>query len=574
MQSRWILASGLAFSAAALAAGCGDYPSLTDISPPQAILDDTDPPSIRLEAPTSVVDGSESISATVVDGVRVRTVTLMIARANGLVLWESESLVVDVDSADVSIPLDLPVAFPYGDTVYFTVLATDVAGNTGAFVRDPSEAAMVFLREGVIACETSNGTLQNASVCLPTLVVAHGRTYRLPGNGEIGGTAYDPLLRRLYMTDRSNNNVRAFFLVEKRFSDWSIAVGSKPEQIAFERFGWGVQPTLAVVNAGGTDVSMVDLDMGGRGGEERWRVPIPLIRVVLDGDTIPLQPTASSVLIHCADDFCQNPKLFLGSPKVSETNRVITRSLSLTALDPNDGFDLLTPLYHSGFPSTDEEVTIEAYVVDPSSGSATALITPRSVSKCGTLAIGGSLLATSEQRDGPLFLVETGAGQMSCGEPGRVLRLSREGEHYRVSAAAVLHVEFDDELRQIQDIAVNADASLVLLRAGDKILVADGTLRRLGMVEVKGARSVAFLEGQTNGARGDGEGALFAVSGGDGIDVFETIHFTKVTHLITKGAVSSFLRFVRMPSAGEFVLFGANEDGDGLIAVYTQIPGF
>src|SRR5690606_29629033 len=142
-------------------------------------------------------------------------------------------------------------------------------------------------------------------------------------------------------------------------------------------------------------------------------------------------------------------------------------------------------------------------------------------------AIGGSLLATSEQRDGPLFLVETGAGQMSCGEPGRVLRLSREGEHYRVSAAAVLHVEFDDELRQIQDIAVNADASLVLLRAGDKILVADGTLRRLGMVEVKGARSVAFLEGQTNGARGDGEGALFAVSGSDGIDVFETIHFTK-----------------------------------------------
>lgn len=570
MRPKHIAHSWLFLFLSAAGIGCGDYPSLTDIDLPQDILRDTLPPAVHLAITGGLVDGGEGVQATVVDDMRVESAALILARANGTVLWESEPVSLETDSIDLVFQVDPPTAFPYGDTVYLTVTAIDAAGHLGAATTG-SGSSLVFLRDGVVACVTSDGMVRNANACLTPIVVAHGRTHRLPNKGQIGGAAYDPLAQRLYLTDKDANAVRAFSLTERGFLDWHISVGSRPQQIVFERFAWGVQPTLVVMNSGGTDLSIVDLANDGRGGKERWRIPIPLIKVVMDQDTIPLKPSVSSVLVHCPDALCSSPKLFLGSPKVEDENRVFTRSLSLTALDPNHEFDILTPLYHPGVPPNDQEVTIQAFVVDPFTGQETQLVASRTASKCGTLAFGGSILATSENPIGPIYLVETGKSDGACGPSGRVLRFDRIDENYIVSAAAAIHIDYDDAVREIEEVSTNADGSLVLLRSGDNILITDGYLRRLGLVETPRARAIAFLEGQTEGAKATSGGALFAVAGSEGVDVFETAHFTKVAHFTTKNAMTGPLRFVYVGDRGELAIVGPNEDRDGIIVIYTDL---
>src|SRR5690606_39338220 len=124
-------------------------------------------------------------------------------------------------------------------------------------------------------------------------------------------------------------------------------------------FRSGMKPVLAVFNDGGLDVSVVDLSDRGLGGTERWRVQIPLIRATIDDMVHSIQPRASSILIHCPDDFCHDPVLYLASPAADDAARVAVRSLAIADPDPNADFSIFAPAY-TGIISAEQPVSIQA----------------------------------------------------------------------------------------------------------------------------------------------------------------------------------------------------------------------
>lgn len=591
-----------ALAAVALAAACGDYGSITDVRPPDAIANDTVFPEIRLEAVSGNLEEGSVLSATVTDDNRVNVAVAFVLNSERKILWRSDTVKVERDSAVVRFPLDgLPANFPFGREVLFTVWARDAAGNAryaGGVAGDSVATRVLNPKPGyqwdehLERCRKDDGQFAEDYYCWETkwtvspsqvaltlaeadvqpFSVAFGRTFSLGEGVSFGGMAYDNLERMIYLTVPSRNEVRGLSIEKMELADWQIRVGSKPGLVAFQRYDWGVKPVLAVFNAGGTDVSIVDLSPHGAGGKERWRLPIPIIRVAIDGDTMNVRAAATSLLIHCTNAFCRDPLLYIGSPSVSSESRIATRTLAIADVDPNANFSVFAPEYRPGVITADAEISIEAWAVDPYSGTSTRILEPMTASRCGTLAIGTTKLAAPERFGGDLFLIEDGDAQGACGGSGRVLRFSRDdfGRYY-ISAPGITNFDFDPVLAGVEQVAANADGSLVLLRAGNQVFVTTGDLRRLGTVDVNGATAIAFLEGQTDGPSYLDGGALFAVATNEGVHIFEAAHFSEVAYYPTASAFGSELLFLRTGERGELSLFGLTRNGEGLLVVPTSL---
>ena len=546
-------------------AACGDYASLTDVRPPTEVLVDLLPPVITLRAPEQALEEGESLVATITDDVRVSVAVAYLLDQQRKILWRSDTIQVGRDSADVHFPLTgLPSGFPFGQEVLYTAWARDASGKERF-------AGTVSVAEAQAPVPAS--TLNEAEV--EPVTIAFGRTFSLGEGVSFGGMAYDAFERMVYLTVPSRNEVRGLSLAPSlsamKIAGWRIPVGSRPNLIAFQRYAWGMKPVLAVFNDGGLDVSVVDLSDRGLGGTERWRVQIPLIRVTIDDMVHSIQPRASSILIHCPDDFCHDPVLYLASPAADNAARVAVRSLAIADPDPNADFSIFAPAY-TGIISEDQPVTIQAWAVDPNTGNETPIFGPVVASRCGALAIGTTMVATTERLGGDLFLIEDGKARGACGGSGRVLRFSRDnfGPYY-ISTPAVINYDFDPALAGVSQVAVNADGSLVLLRAGERVFVTTGDLRRLGTIEVQGASAIAFLEQQTDGPGHGSNGALFAVAARDGIHVFEAAHFTEVKHFPTARGFGSELLFLRRDDGDRLLILGFTENNEGLLILETRL---
>ena len=145
--------------------------------------------------------------------------------------------------------------------------AVDGDGNCAAAVEaeNPMSLPCGALPGGEIGAEDRNGfnVLR---------VMASGRTVELPSGGRIMDAVVDTLRRNLLLTNMERNRVEVFRLQSEVFGP-AIGVGSEPWGLTMDRSG----DQVLVANSGGTNVSVVDLDLEREMEQERFFAPDAVI---------------------------------------------------------------------------------------------------------------------------------------------------------------------------------------------------------------------------------------------------------------------------------------------------------
>jgi hypothetical protein len=406
--------------------------------------------------------------------------------------------------------------------------------------------------------------LVRAKATAAPVKLASGLTVRLATGSRVSGVAYDPGSRLLYFTDSTTNAVRALNVDSTRVAPWAIAVGSKPAAIMFLPAS-GVRPgSLATYNSGGTDLSLVNL-VPGVGGVERQRIVLPITTIMVGQEAVRATTTILGLTPYCLAAPCTQPTLFLGA---GDNNVAVTRSIAVEGTDPNAGFTMLAPSFSTRLPQ-DSMVDVRVVVTDRQTTRDSVVFERSGVSKCGTLAVGGNLVATSEDPGGPIFVADRGTARTLCGSVGRVLRFDRGATRsdWSVSSQVAVSNSSDDRLRFVTGLAVNADASQVALLTEGGILVTDGNLRLLGTIPVDKGAAVAFLTEQ----RGGGQ-QWIAVSRGADVMVYETQHFQAVARLESARPLGRSLRFVLLDRMiGRVALIADLASGAGFFTLNTTL---
>jgi hypothetical protein len=155
------------------------------------------------------------------------------------------------------------------DTLVFEITgwAVDGDGNCAAAVvsETPMNLPCGTLPGGEIAAQDRNGF--NV-----IRVMASGRTVGLPSGGQIMDAAVDTLRRNLLLSNMERNRVEIFRLQSETFGP-AIGVGSEPWGLTIDRSG----DQLLVANSGGTNVSVVDLELEREVEQERFFAPDAII---------------------------------------------------------------------------------------------------------------------------------------------------------------------------------------------------------------------------------------------------------------------------------------------------------
>jgi hypothetical protein len=150
-----------------------------------------------------------------------------------------------------------------------------------------------------VFAQNSNGVRAYAKLAsgadrIDTVIVVAGVTRPLPLGGEVADALYHPGRDRLYLTNIKRNQVEVFNLGDSSFKA-PVIVGSRPWGLtAWPRDRNGTMgDTLLIANSGGTDISYVDLTVGGSGAEVfRYALPniiVYSVTTVQSGAGIPFQ---------------------------------------------------------------------------------------------------------------------------------------------------------------------------------------------------------------------------------------------------------------------------------------------
>jgi hypothetical protein len=554
-------------SLSVVALACTETASITQIPiVPVVPVVDTAAPTATVAAPAATLEAGDSLTVTYHDDVRLARAHVLLLDSLNRVVWRSPMVSLPATgTADTGAVAGysvtqrvaltaLPDTFPFGTKL-----------NAVAWVQDASGRATYGPAKGVV---------DSTKATTVPVTVGDGRTVSLATGSKIGALAYDSAGHVVYFTDGPKNAVRGLMTVDATVAPWSILVGSNPKILAYQRTAFGNRPTLAVFNSGGTSVSIVDLTTAG-GGQQRAELPLPVLKATVGTDTIPLDFTANSALFYCPDRACQVPTFYIGNLQRGSavgTAKGVIRSISLTSPDQLANFSVLAPDY-SGVLPTDKAVTVTVTESSRATQQDSVIYTKANASQCGTLSFGSTVVQSSDDPGGPLFVAETGQSGGACGTGGRVLRFDRTPTGgYKVDPQAVFNYDVDPTVRSISAVAVNADASLVLLVAADKVFLTDGTLRRLATITGSGITGAAFLSGQRGGAAALAAGGVFAISSSSGgVRVYETEHYTQVAHYTPANAITGAPLFVRTDAIGGVLLLGPAKDGTAFTVVRTSL---
>jgi hypothetical protein len=168
---------------------------------------------------------------------------------------------------------------------------------------------------------------------IDTVVVVAGVTRPLPLGGEVADAFYHQGKDRLYLTNITRNQVEVFNLSDSSFKA-PVIVGSRP-------WGLSVWPrdrngtpgdTLLVANSGGTDISYVDLNVGGSGSEV-FRYALPNI-AVYSVTTTTAGPSGLPFQQRVRHDFSDRPQFLAATCIVAGitcTETVLTYTTTPTA---------------------------------------------------------------------------------------------------------------------------------------------------------------------------------------------------------------------------------------------------
>jgi hypothetical protein len=223
----------------------------------QSVTNDTDPPIVSFSINTRVeVDDSITVRATDPGGIQQVGWYALLRDDTTQQVGVGSAAVGGGTLTDVSHTWPLNFNFPATDLPRFVVIrawAEDANGN-----RDTTATAT-----GASGGPQA-GPSAAAAASSDTVLVVHGTTTPLPDGGSVIDGIYNRNLNEVYLTNVDLGRIEVFQVSDTSFVAGGVSVGSRPWGIALwpQNVTTGANAdTVVVANSGGTDLSIVDLQL-------------------------------------------------------------------------------------------------------------------------------------------------------------------------------------------------------------------------------------------------------------------------------------------------------------------------
>lgn len=321
--------------------------------------------------------------------------------------------------------------------------------------------------------------------------------------------------------------------------------------------------TLAYLGDAGSRVSFVSLPGGEPVAEGvlgplvvkvSRRVSGPAGETRVDSLTEVVRPYASALRISCDDGHgeCVRPVAVLASPtqgggSVIRLLRPGGESVLVAGFAPLSGGADTVP------------ATVAVFGASRPGGDSQPVLERSMAAGCASLRFGVAGFAASET--GSLF---AGGGD-GCGPAARLVRVDAFGglapTLSRLAAATMLA---EDRIRGPVEIVAAADGSRLLVREADAIWLLDRDLRVLGFRAVSARARVAWLDGQTSGAR------AFILADAGVIQVFEADRFGMLESVDVGPLAGAPVGFAALPDGRRVAVFVPAERLASVVVVTFQ----
>ncbi len=267
----------------------------------QSVTNDTDPPIVSFTINQRVeVDDSITVSATDPGGIQQVGWYALLRDDTTQQVGGASASVGGGTLTDVSNTWPLNFAFPPTNLPRFVVIrawAEDANGNRDTTANSAGVSGGPQAAPGAAAASSD------------TVLVVHGTTTPLPDGGSVIDGIYNRNLNEVYLTNVDLGRIDVFQVSDTSFVSGGISVGSRPWGIALwpQNVTTGANAdTVVVANSGGTDLSIVDLQL--RREVRRHSLP----NFVVDEVTTALDESTGAIqLKFTRHDFSDRPQ-YLG----------------------------------------------------------------------------------------------------------------------------------------------------------------------------------------------------------------------------------------------------------------------
>lgn len=312
-----------------------------------------------------------------------------------------------------------------------------------------------------------------------------GKGITLEGN-TIGGMAVDPLRGWLILTLAERNELRVLNAGSQGLLPWKVTTGATPGAVYYHPSAWGPGGTAVVVNTGGTDLSVVDLETGG--GSERLRRSLPSLVYRFGGDTTVLAPRVLRATIACTTDPCALPQvlLSLGTP----TGRA-GMVLFQPAFAEIQG--AILPEFSGQAPDSPIDASLTGQLV---AGSQSPLATSSSVSRCSGDRLGSAWFGQSQRSGAPSGLIVVSPDiPATCAGTGRLQVWEPVAGSWRPNTAVSSLSAGENMVPQsgIRDVVISDDGARIAVVASDRVAVFRSSGGHIGNLSTSAGSSATFL---------------------------------------------------------------------------------
>ena len=557
----------------------------------QSVTNDTDPPVVSFQIGKRV-EVSDSITVRATDPSGITQIGWSAALLDGT-LVASGTTAFGGTLTEVSETYGLEFAFTtFPQTLEISATATDVAGNSG---------------------EATVETVVGSPIRRDTVIVVNGLTRPLPAGGSVVDAVYNRNLNEVYLTNVVLGRIEVFRIADTSFVPGGIPVGARPWGIAlWPRDADGTNAdTVVVANSGGTDLSIVDLQL--RREVRRHSLP----NFIVDQVTTKLSETGVIQLQFIRHDFSDRPQ-YLGmtcrpgvgpcaadqiiavystTPTVDQDNLPLRGSVrweNLTSATPSSHFFW----EHAEVPPSPDFDTLRVFVDrGPTVPLDTILATA-----CGRMVdidklvfrdttfvrnsgdfthalIGeGGVVAGEDFAQAVGFNVTTGVATTTCSGTIAVgdTTLPFTGpveEDLGITRSFRVSDFISNTATTVSSIAINFNGLTNLIRTVDSAYVLGESLRLKGLISERGPNpgmdlnfdhsfeaGIGGTTGTFGGSGNPDDRLVFLASDGPQIQIYDTFFFDKVATVPIRDPIIGSLRVARLPT-GEQVLVGVTSRG-------------
>jgi hypothetical protein len=465
----------------ALAVGvtaCQRTDQLTNVpsGPTPPVANDSAGPTFQWAATASRLEGPDTLRVTITDpsGVRqarfhvLHGTTREVLSSTPFIVASGTSVTLTTSPGTLGVPLD-----------------TDVVVVAEAY--DQRQ------RVGFSAAGTTAGSVDSLSVAGgPAFRAFAGQTLR--SSTPLGGLHVLEELGLALVTVPSANRVDGIDLFTRRWTAWQIPVGSQPRAMVSHPSAWGAGTTVLVANAGGSDISILDVRSNGGGERERQRIPVG---VVFSGnDTTRLPVAFDRLQTFCPEPACAVP-VVLGTTAGTTAGSSYARYVIPTATSAASNTRLLAA--RATIMAGDSLLTATYRITLPTSGTNTVVTTATDVSRCAMYALGIGQTAVPTQLANAIFVATPSSYPAACASQlGRLQRYDRTSDGVVLSPLGRSNAIQDVRLRDftVRQLVASPSGQQLLAAGPTSILLLTADLSLRGTIPTTGSIAMGFLPGR------------------------------------------------------------------------------